>query len=239
MIRAGYERIRGEWVRQQRKQLGWGRSVLAAEFERYGGIQLGERIKAWETGTTKIVPSNLLRQLEAFFAQHLARATDTHIAIGCDLMDSTAAIGLTSEQLYALSKQIARQESAALAKIEELSTRLDVTRKAVESFFRILKDNEVPPEGWEYKLTEIAKQHRHCLTALRCWIPKTRRLKIGLNRHAQRLQNRITTVPIACCRTQNRLIWRPLSRAEQLARQALDAVQSAPPERRHNARRAW
>ena len=106
MIRAGYERMDGEWVRQQRKQLGWSRTVLVAEFEHYCGIQLGERLKAWEEGTTKTAQSKILRQLEAFFAQHPAHATDTHIVIGPDPADGPVAIGLTLEQLYTLSNRL-------------------------------------------------------------------------------------------------------------------------------------
>jgi hypothetical protein len=94
------------------------------------------------------------------------------VAAGRDIRDSTITIGLTPEQVREAMRAIYQQESAAQAKIDQLSQRLDATHEAVVGFLRILDRNEVPLEKLPGTLAQIAQRHREMLERLAALNPE-------------------------------------------------------------------
>jgi tetratricopeptide (TPR) repeat protein len=87
------------------------------------------------------------------------------VAAGGDIRDSTITIthGLTPEEVKETMLAIARQESTAHAKLQELSQKLQTTEGALIGFFRILEETDVPLERLPAKLEEIARRHKDTL----------------------------------------------------------------------------
>jgi tetratricopeptide (TPR) repeat protein len=69
-------------------------------------------------------------------------------------------IGLTPVQVRDLMQQILGEQNTSVAKVEELSGRLGVTNSAIETFFQILGQQNVPIEDLPATLVEIAQRHR-------------------------------------------------------------------------------
>jgi hypothetical protein len=97
-------------------------------------------------------------------AQNLPVTADHGIAAGGDLtVKGSVTIGLTPEEVKKLALEIVRQESAAEAKVSQLSQKLDVTEPALKRFFSILKEQEVPTEQLAEHLAKIADRHKSLL----------------------------------------------------------------------------
>ncbi|WP_298367705.1 tetratricopeptide repeat protein [Azospirillum sp.] len=75
-------------------------------------------------------------------------------------------VGLTPVQLKELMVEYARQESAAIQRVEALSKQLGVTEAALGGFFKTLEQNDVPPEQLAVRLSEIARDRKKLLAEL-------------------------------------------------------------------------
>ena len=146
------------------------------------------------------------------------------VAAGRDIRESTISIGLTPEQVRDLALAITRQESAAQAKVEELSRKLDVTHEAVIGFLKILNEQAVPLEKLPETLAKIAHRHRAMLDRLAVLSPEDPAIKALIKQartavaefnydDADQLLGEAEAAELAALRM-----------AEQLARQAQEAV---------------
>lgn len=116
--------------------------------------------------TCPLRPLSLAVFLAAYSANAMAAdevKASGGVAAGGDIRDSTITIGLTPEQVKETMLAIARQESTAQAKLQELSQKLQTTEGALIGFFRILEETDAPLERLPAKLEEIARRHKETL----------------------------------------------------------------------------
>ena len=80
--------------------------------------------------------------------------TNSQITINADLTNLPAFVKAFSDQLQASQTQLAE----ARLKRDEIAAELNLTREAVEGFFKILGETHVPPEKQAEKLREVVAQ---------------------------------------------------------------------------------
>src|SRR3712207_6154726 len=67
--------------------------------------------------------------------------------------------GLTNEEVLALVQKIHERDSPAVQEVAKLSRELGITQSAVQTFFLILGQKNVPPERLLETLAGIAQDH--------------------------------------------------------------------------------
>jgi tetratricopeptide (TPR) repeat protein len=71
--------------------------------------------------------------------------------------------GLTEKDVLAVIDAHQKKNSAAVKELIKLSHKLGVTENALTNFFRIIGENQIPPEKQLEKLAEIAGRHKRLL----------------------------------------------------------------------------
>jgi hypothetical protein len=90
--------------------------------------------------------------------------TNSPINIGLAPAEQLHLVEVFSQQIAVSSEARAKAE----ARVSELATQLGFTQGAVISFFRIVGEQDVPPEQIATKLGEIAAKHRPRDGGARC-----------------------------------------------------------------------
>jgi len=67
--------------------------------------------------------------------------------------------GLTEDEVGALFLEYQKNESLSIQMVADLSNKLGVTHSAINNFFRIIGEKQVPPEKLLETLAEIAERH--------------------------------------------------------------------------------
>jgi tetratricopeptide (TPR) repeat protein len=80
--------------------------------------------------------------------------------------------GLTEQEVLALVRETREKEGPLAEKLAEFAQKLGVTESAVQNFFRILGEKQVPPERLLETLGDIAQRHLESVNRLAILQPK-------------------------------------------------------------------